>query len=333
VTSYKIGLQNTEGDEYRISLEIIGDDAIVGALEWDLGLVNYIEMIRHALTEKLRRTLGDRSKFNLGTFQLPKRNHGRSIVKDLFPEQIRFAYVHDPRGNSVLAALGSSDINHVPPQNALHWNTYELLPAGDLAMTVSGEKFMESMKPAIAIHLNIPTAALVHDGCSADGHSSLALRNRINDFHGTIDLKGMEMTMYGQNELELKVNMWDTTTPGMSVDIYVTVRVELIYNHETKQFDVTKTYQHHSTVHHRELWVVILEIITLGIGRLVTMIIEIIANGEINRGMRNVLNFDPAHGGLPTNIGGVMGEVVDRMQVYTPRWNRGNFLFPFNINW
>jgi len=332
VTSYKIGLENTDGDEYSLSLEIVGDDAIVGELVWDIGMVSYTDLVRTAITEKMKRTLKDGNLFNLGTFQVPKRHGGQSLVKDIFPEQIRFAFAYDPEGRSVLAALGSNDKDHVPPEKAFSWATDELLPVGDLAMTISGEIFMESLKPTIAPNLHISPDDLVSHGCNG-GSSTLQLSHRKNKVFDGADLVSMTMSTYAQNELKIDMNLWKHVSPGIDVDIYVRVKVALTYNHNTRQFDVTQTYQGHHEKYHKDWWVVILEWITLGIAKLVTTIIESIANQRIAQALASTLNFNPDNGGIPINIDGVVGEVVDRMRVDSVMWHEGNFVFPFKIYW
>lgn len=327
--AYKLNLRNQSGNKYDIQLEIVGRDAIVGSLMWNLGMVSYIGLIREGLTEKLKETLSDKSKFDLGTFDVPKRTTGRSIVKELFPEQLRFAVIYNPSG-SIITAFGSSNSNLIIQENAFNWNKAQLLPRGHIAATIASEKIMQSLVPAIRD--NIPKDTAI-DVISSGGQHYLKLRHRVNDVWQSTDIKSLTLKTYSRNEMEIKMNLFDHVSKGITVDIYITVRMSLLYNRNNKEFQAYKTYQSHHTDYHKDWWIVLLEVLTLGITSLVVEIIKIIANGEIANAISGTFNFSPAHGGLPLNVGGVLGEVINSMSVHQPFWNNGNFVIPFDVNW
>lgn len=328
VTAYKIVLEDTGNDHYSIKLEIVRGDAIVGALEFDMGMVSYIGDMRQALSEKLRNELHQGKEFDLGSFDLPKRNVNQSsLIKDLFPKVIRFTFVFAPNGKSVLAALGTASDSSTQ-EGAFTWRTQKLVHDSNSAITISGKKMMSTIVPLVVKDLKLPASSLSVHGCT-----EIKLKRQINDFKGKSDLKSLSMKQYGTNELETNLNMFNHVSSGITVDIYVTVRLRLVYNKETKQFDVTKSYQHHSTDYHKKWWVILLEVLSLGIGYLVTEIIKLVADDKICDQLSTALNFDPRNGGLPINIGGVMGEVFDHLVLGSPQFYHDNFFIPLHINW
>lgn len=331
VTAYKAKMKNKIGERFELMLEIVEDDAIMGTLGWTLKDNTQTKTVREALSEKMKRELKLKKNFDLGSFDLPKRNRGdTSMVKDLFPKTIRFAFTYAPFGKSVIAALATTGTSSTY-EGGFSWNVNELIPEGKgSAITVSGAKLMRSLKPVIAEQFSISENALgFRDSCP----SIIYLKWRVNDFHGKTDLKSLSMEMYGGNELQTKLKMFDHVSPGITVDIFITVRLRLDFNNKVKRFDVSKSHQHHHTKYYREWWVWMLEIITLGIARIVTEIITLIADGQIASGIRSALDFDPRKGGMPLNIGGVLGEVFDRMYVQSINFSNANLVFPFDIKW
>lgn len=305
-------------------------DDILGELGWTLDKTS-TQAARKALSEKMKRELRLKKNINLGSFDLPKRDQtDASLVKDLFPKRIRFAFSYDRNGNSVLAALATTSTSS-SNEGSFNWGVNELIPKGrGAAIAISGAKLMQSLKPVIAKQLSIPEWSL---GFSDSCPSKIYLKSRRNDFHGTADLKNLLLTMYGVNELHFKLKMFDHVSPGITVDIFITVRLRLVFNNKVKRFDVTKSNHTHETQFYREWWVWLLEIATLGIGRIVTEIITFVANGVIRNGLKDALDFDPRNGGMPLNIGGVLGEVFDRMSVQSVSWYDSNLMFPFDIKW
>lgn len=331
VTAYKAKMKNQIGERFTLMLEIVEDDAILGSLGWTLKDNTQTKTVREALSEKMKRELKLTKNFDLGSFDLPKRNRGdTSMVKDLFPKTIRFAFTYAPFGKSVIAALATTGTSSTH-EGGFSWNVAELIPQGKgSAITISGAKLMRSLKPVIAKQLSISKNALgFKDTCP----SKIYLKWRINDFHGKTDLKSLSLEMYGGNELQTELKMFDHVSPGITVDIFITVRLRLDFNNRVKRFDVSKSHQHHNTKYYREWWVWMLEIITLGIARLVTEIITKMADDQIASGMRYALDFDPRKGGMPLNIGGVLGEVFDRMYVQSINFSNDNLVFPFDIKW
>ena len=139
--------------------------------------------------------------------------------------------------------------------------------------------------------------------------------------------------MYGRNELNMQANLFDHVMGhAMTVDIHVNFRVALTYNQNTKRFDITKTHQSHHNTYHKEWYVIVLEIVTLGIFSIVTEVIKLVANSLINDKMQEGFDFNSENGGLPINIGGVVGEVFDNMNIGKPFFYNNNFVFPFTIN-
>lgn len=327
VTAYKLALQNNGGSKYSIRLEIVEEDALMGNLAWNINFEEH-DIVRKALSAKIKNELSLGERFDLGSFDIPRRNPRQtSLVKDIFPKIIRFAFVHNKRsqGESALVALTTS----ATTEGRFQWAIDEVLPHGRAAsITISGTSLMRSLRPVISKHLGIPMSNLnVRFSCP----SEMRLNSRINDFKKTTDLKNFILQIHGSNELQIKIDLFDHVSPGITVDIEIEVRLGLSYNNARKEFDIRRTFKGHSTEYDRDWWVILLEVVTLGIGRIVTLIIELISNIHIADAIRGHLNFHPGNGGLPTNVGGVLGEVVDNMHIQDVRFYRNNLVFSFEL--
>lgn len=71
----------------------------------------------------------------------------------------------------------------------------------------------------------------------------------------------------------------------------------------------------HSTEYKRNGFWNFLSFITFGLVHFVASFIESFADDAISRGISRFVDFDGASGGIPTDFGGVMGEVYEKLHV------------------
>ena len=56
----------------------------------------------------------------------------------------------------------------------------------------------------------------------------------------------------GKNEINVDLQLFDTVSPGITVDIYVTIKLALNYDHNKKGFAIKKTHDSHREEYHRQ---------------------------------------------------------------------------------
>ena len=56
----------------------------------------------------------------------------------------------------------------------------------------------------------------------------------------------------GKNEINVELQLFDTVSPGITVDIFVTIKLALNYDHNKKGFTIKKTHDSHREEYHRQ---------------------------------------------------------------------------------
>ena len=56
----------------------------------------------------------------------------------------------------------------------------------------------------------------------------------------------------GKNEINVDIQLFDKISPGITVDVFVTIRLALIYDHSKKGFAIKKTHDSHREEYHRQ---------------------------------------------------------------------------------
>ena len=56
----------------------------------------------------------------------------------------------------------------------------------------------------------------------------------------------------GKNEINVELQLFDTVSPGITVDIFVTIKLALNYDHNKKGFEIKKTHASHREEYHRQ---------------------------------------------------------------------------------
>jgi len=322
VTAYQLNIGSTGGSRYSVTLEIVDDDAIIGTLDWNVPLMD-VTAVRGALTEMMKRELTQGSKLHLANFDLPS-----GFDKNLLPKKVRFATLYSANGQSVFGALVTTD--QLPTEGGFNWKTTELLPAGKAAaLKISSNKFMTMMKPSIAAALSVPASKLSIRGICP---KTIELNGEIGGWQSKTTLKeGKIQLLDGTNRVKVYVKLHAKVSDGITATVNINLELSISYDKNAHKFVIKIEKKDHNTKYHRKWWVVLLEVVSLGFGRIVTKIIENVADGVIKGTINSSLNIGPGTGTEIVNISGVMKEVFKNLAVGDLKFTGGNFLMDFTF--
>ena len=121
-------------------------------------------------------------------------------------------------------------------------------------------------------------------------------------------------------------------TKGMTIDLTLNLKLKLTYDKKKQGFEMVEVEKNIKVNKRRAIWVKPLEALSIGIGRIATVIIEDIAKKIVEKNMLLLLNKDLSFDLGSMNIGGPLGGIVKNMKIVDIRMNpSGNFVFSFTI--
>lgn len=331
VTAYQINIKDAGNDCktkncYRVELEIVQKDAIVGSLQggYEKTDLEDIGDIREGLTEMMKRSLKVGKKMSLAEFELPD-----TFEKTLFPRKLRCTVIYADGGNSVFAVLATTDQVIPSNSNRLRWQLTELNPTStDAVLHISKNSFLKLLIKTIAKHLDIDADKLaIESGCSGD--AKIYLTSNVGNYKEGSTLKKADITFKeGTNDMVINLRMDKDIMPGLVAKIYVDMELEIDYT-SGKGFTVTQTKIDDHTEFKKE-WYIILAKVLSPAYLIVSTVIEKVVKHKVSEAIDDMVPIGEGTGTNVVNVGGTMNALMQHVRVTSVRFINKNFVINFD---
>ena len=136
-----------ESGKFRVNLEIMGDDAIVGKTDFNNIPIRDVGYLREVFSNVIKLLMKEENIHILGYVSLPKEHTGPSLLHNTSPKVMDFLIRYAPKGSSVIAALGMQKI--VPKNHRKYtFTANELTIQRDsfASFVLAGEKFLQNIR-------------------------------------------------------------------------------------------------------------------------------------------------------------------------------------------
>ena len=339
VTTYRTTLVKERKERYSLHLVIKDSNAIVPS-EDNNGIsfpqLNGVmkDMLESSLTSIIKDILKAGNRYKLLEFDIPIPDPSKlSIVGEIIPKDIDYTFYYagpNNRDNNFGMLFSPPNTNAKEGDEFRRFNRYELVPHdADFTFQVDSQAIMAFIDRSISeqsMFRGHDNPLYVDNTCPAsvkyDTNSGVNIES--------MSLRKFTVKRNSSSELEIYVNLYKSRiATGVDLEAWATVRITLEYDSLAKTFKPRVTYSHQDHKTHKTWWSHLINVLSLGwFHRIVDMLTDIGVDGKIE----NALTVNLEGADMPLNVGGVVGDVVDRIHFSNAFIDdNGNFIFKLRI--
>ena len=325
---------------YSLHLEIQDDNAVMTFGDNNMGIafpeLNDVmrETFERSLTSILKSVMEKGTRYQLMEFDLPiPTSPGNiSIIRELVPKDIDPVFYFDERNskyNSFGVLMSPPELHVAENKETRMFGRHQLVPSdADFAIQIDGQavmSFIDTKISELEIFGKIRNPLYVTNTCPSQ---VVYYDNEAVQIEG-MTLKQFKVKQHNREELEIYAELLkEEASPGVDLQAWAVVRFAIEYDSKRNTFVPRITYAHQSHRLIKAWYTQILSTISFGWYH---VIVDVLMGEIIDDKILKALEVSIRGSDMPSNIGGIVGEAVERMHFADSYIsNHGNFVFKLN---